>query len=303
MIERKDFKEFCDAVSDGISDYLLNYNVEKIKLETVKHNNGVCHTGLVIVLCGESFAPSIYLESFYEQYMAGKTLDDILPVIAKQYHQIRNNLEEQEKFSVDIGAMEQCVFLRLVNYERNREILEDCPYIPFHDMAITFRYLVRKDEKGVASALIHNAIMEHSGLTLEQMYCAARENTMRMFPPFVERLDCFLRERFPNEEGYPEQPNVFVLSNQQFIYGATMILYKDILADFAEKTASDFYIIPSSVNEVLLYLADETADRRMLETTLREVNAYMVSKMDFLSDEIYFYDKKLGRIITETLDE
>lgn len=302
-MERKEFYEFCDAVSDGISDYLLSYDVEKIRLETVKHNNGVSHTGLVIVLRGESFAPSIYLESFYEQYRAGMETEEILSMIAGQYGMIRKRLEGQEAFQVDIGRLEQCVFLRLVNFEKNREILENCPYIPFHDMAITFRYLVRQDETGVASALIHNGVMEQSGLNLEQMYRAAEKNTMRMFPPFVKRLDFFLREYFPEEEGYPEQPNLFVLSNRQLIYGATMMLYKEVLGELAQRVSSDFYIIPSSVNEVLIYLADETADRRMLETILREVNTYMVSKMDFLSDEIYFYDKKSGRIISEMLDE
>lgn len=303
MMERKDFKQFCDAIADGISDYLLGFDVEKIRLETVQHNNGVPHTGLVIILRGESYAPSIYLEAFYERYKAGVEMEEIFSMITGQYRAIRKKMEGQGSFTVDIEKMEQCVFLRLVNYEKNREILKDCPYIPFHDMAITFRFLVQEDENGIASALIHNSVLENSGLTLEEIYRCAKENTIRIFPPFVKRLDHFLQERFPDEMGYPEQPGLFILSNRQFIYGATMILYREILEELAEKTESDFYIIPSSVNEVLIYLADETADRVMLETTLREVNAYMVSKMDFLSDEIYFYDKKRGIIVSEMLDE
>ena len=282
---------------------MLNYDIEKIRLETVKHNNGVTHTGLVIILREEECAPSIYLEAFFERYKDGIEMEEIFSMIAGQYRAIRKKMESQDAFSVDVDKMEESVFLRLVNYEKNREILEDCPYIPFHDMAITFRYLVQSDDNGIASALIHNSVFEHSNLSLEQLYCNAKQNTMREFPPFLRRLDQFLGERYPNEMGYPEQPNLFILSNQQFIYGATMMVYREILSELAEKMDSDFYIIPSSVNEVLIYLADETADPKMLGTTLREVNTYMVSKTDFLSDRIYFYDKNKGMILSEMLDE
>lgn len=303
MMERKEYNIFCDAVLDGISDYLLSYNIENIRLETVQHNNGVIHTGLVIILQGEKCAPTIYLESFYEQYRAGMDMEQIFSLIAQQYRAIRKKMKDQDVFSVEISRIKQCVFLRLVNYEKNKELLKDCPYIPFHDMAITFRYLVQSDENGIASALIHNSVFEQSGLSFEELYSYAKENTEQFFPPFFERLDRFLETRFPNEGGYPEQPNIFIVSNKQFIYGATMILYKEVLAQLAELTDSDFYIIPSSVNEVLIYLADETADAKMLETTLREVNAYMVSETDYLSDDIYYYDKKRGMIVSETLDE
>ena len=47
-MERMDFKSFCNAVVNGIAEYLLQYEIESIRLETVCHNNGVEHVGLVI---------------------------------------------------------------------------------------------------------------------------------------------------------------------------------------------------------------------------------------------------------------
>lgn len=153
------------------------------------------------------------------------------------------------------------------------------------------------DEAGIASALIDYDSMEKSACTVEELYCMAKENTIRLFPPFLMRLDEFLRTRFPQEHVYPEEPEVYILSNRQFIYGATMLLYKDVVASFAEQMGKSVYIVPSSVNELLLCLTDAKKEKEMLENTLREVNEFVVPDTEFLSDAVYFYDKELGNIV------
>ena len=65
-MERMDFKSFCNAVVNGIAEYLLQYEIESIRLETVCHNNGVEHVGLVILLQGDYVSPTIYLEQYYQ---------------------------------------------------------------------------------------------------------------------------------------------------------------------------------------------------------------------------------------------
>ena len=297
-MERMDFKSFCDAVASGIAEYLLQYEIESIRLETVCHNNGIEHVGLVILLQGESVSPTIYLEQYY-QYMVRQqaSLSDVLELVAKEYRRVEDCLQRQEPLTVDLDQMQSRVFLRLVNYERNQETLANCPYIPFHDMAITFRYLVKMDEEGIASALLDFDTLKRSKLSVEELYCAAKDNTIRLFPPFVRRLDEFLQERYPQNIQYPEEPEIYILSNQQFIYGATMMIYKDVIATIAEKIGKSMYIIPSSVNEVLLCFTETQTEREMLENTLQEVNEFVVSDLDYLSDAVYFYDKELGNIV------
>ena len=107
-----------------------------------------------------------------------------------------------------------------------------------------------------------------------------------------------MQERYPQNIQYPEEPEIYILSNQQFIYGATMMIYKDVIATIAEKIGKSMYIIPSSVNEVLLCFTETQTEREMLENTLQEVNEFVVSDMDYLSDAVYFYDKELGNIVS-----
>ena len=291
------FELFCEAVRDGISENLLQYDIEKICLEQVCHNNGVRHTGLVILRKGENTSPTIYLEQYYSMYHQGiKTFDEILQLIAQDYVSVLKRMEEQGSLTVDMEQVKEHVFLRLVNYQKNREILMDCPYIPFHDMAITFRYLVKIDENGITSAQLNFSNLQECDITIDELYRAARENTLKLFPPFVKRLDEFLEERYPQSERCPETPEIYILSNQQFIYGATMMIYEDVIADFAEHVDKDVYIIPSSVNEVLLCIVNSCMEPEMLENTLHEVNEAVVSEMDYLSDAVYFYDKETKKI-------
>ena len=52
-MERMDFKSFCNAVVNGIAEYLLQYEIESIRLETECHNNGIAQDGLEIILHGD----------------------------------------------------------------------------------------------------------------------------------------------------------------------------------------------------------------------------------------------------------
>lgn len=297
-MERMEFNQFCEAVRDGIAEYLLAYELESVRLERVTHNNNIEHVGLVILKKGENVSPAIYLEQYYHA-MKQKALSfqEVLAMLAETYCKISASLEAQPEFSLEADAIKQHVFLRLVNYEKNKDSLAHCPYIPFHDMAITFRYLVRMDEEGIASAQIDFRYLENAGITVEALYEQARKNTLQLFSPFIQRLDSFLNDRFPMEQEYPELPQIYILSNSQLIYGATMMLYPEILAEFANSTGQNFYLIPSSVNEVLICLADKKMDKEMLENTLHEANEFVVSDTEFLSDTVYFYDKELGNIV------
>ena len=74
--------------------------------------------------------------------------------------------------------------------------------------------------------------------------------------------------------------------------GAACLLYDDLLKDFSEKHASDFYILPSSVHEVLLLPAEGRKEDESLSAMVREVNRTQLSAEEFLSDHVYYYSRK-----------
>ncbi len=60
--------------------------------------------------------------------------------------------------------------MKLINYERNRELLKRVPYYRFLDLAIVFLCLVESDSSGTATVLIHNEHLTYWGITRDDLY-------------------------------------------------------------------------------------------------------------------------------------
>ena len=82
---------------------------------------------------------------------------------------------------------------------------------------------------------------------------------------------------------------MYVLSNKSRINGASCILYKDILKDFAMVVDKDLYVLPSSIHEVILLPSDGTQESEQLKEMVREINQSQVEKEEVLSDSVYYY--------------
>ena len=82
---------------------------------------------------------------------------------------------------------------------------------------------------------------------------------------------------------------MFVATNIKKVNGAGVILYDGLLRTFAEKIGGDFYILPSSVHEVIFVPANGDMDARYLIQMVKEVNATEVAPDEVLSDNVYMY--------------
>ncbi|MGN0436471.1 MAG: DUF5688 family protein, partial [Wujia sp.] len=95
-----EFKEFVTQVQDKIPDYLLQFNIDSIKIERVLKNNGVVCTGLVIDIEGEYVSPNIYLEYYFSLLENGNSLEEVLEAIALEYKTARQRMEAQEEYEL-----------------------------------------------------------------------------------------------------------------------------------------------------------------------------------------------------------
>lgn len=288
------FEEFCDDIAENIYSYLPEYEIESVRIDKVSKNNGIECTGIIILLKEEYIAPNIYLDYYYMLYKQGKNLDDILNMIKEEYIKARNTMSKTD-FNLDILDHQDNVIIKLVNYEENKDKLKDCPYIEFLDLAITFRFVVKLDEYGMASSLISNNDLIRWNITKDELYDIAMENTRRMFP---HRIRC-MEEFVPRiDEICPDLENrdkFYVLTNESGVNGATCLIYKDVVRDFAYKMEKNVYIIPSSVHEVIL-LSCENVEPESLKSMVKEINKFIVSKVDYLSDNVYLYDLETDKI-------
>ena len=75
-------------------------------------------------------------------------------------------------------------------------------------------------------------------------------------------------------------------------HGAGVIQYPGFLDQAAERLGGDFYVLPSSIHEVLLIADDGSMELSYLEETVRSINEADVAPEDRLSYSVFHYDSE-----------
>lgn len=89
---------------------------------------------------------------------------------------------------------------------------------------------------------------------------------------------------------------MYVATNSKKLNGACVMLYDGLLRDFARKVGRSFYIIPSSIHEVILIPDTLDMDIHYMKAMVKKVNGTEVSPDEVLSDNVYRYDIDTDRI-------
>lgn len=83
---------------------------------------------------------------------------------------------------------------------------------------------------------------------------------------------------------------MWVLGNGGWLFGASSLLFPGVLQGFGEKTGKNFFILPSSIHEVILLPEGGTETQELLYSMVRSANA-KISPDKFLSEHVYYYDR------------
>ncbi len=89
---------------------------------------------------------------------------------------------------------------------------------------------------------------------------------------------------------------MFVATNTRKLNGAGVMFYNGLLRSFAQKIGKSFYILPSSVHELIFVPDNGGLDAGYLGMMVREINGTEVLPNEVLSDHVYRYDIDTGRM-------
>ena len=89
---------------------------------------------------------------------------------------------------------------------------------------------------------------------------------------------------------------MYVLSNKFRNYGAACIAYPNVLEMIGQILKKDYYILPSSVHEVIIVPYSEIYVCSKLDEMVREINSTQVEEEDVLSNHVYLYDRVSGKL-------
>ena len=188
------------------------------------------------------------------------------------------------------------LFVKLVNTERNESLVEQSISKEFLDLSAVVRVVLKMDKEGMASMALSKGDAEILGMTEEEIYAAALANTLRLFPPKLMNLGRYVEMSIGAELPLGEdEVTTYILTNQKEVDGAIYFMSPEVVGAIAEALEDDLYILPSSVNEVLLVRASELEDGvDELKEMVRDANEPVVAEKDILSYNVYHYDKEHG---------
>lgn len=303
-------EEFFKYVEQNIKSHLpMEYQDADIRLVSVtKTNLGEVH-GINLSWKGENVAPTFYLDNLYESF--DRDGEDIFPIMEHVADMIVRERDRVMPMDVKstVHSLENYEFakqnlaMKICDFESNQEYLQDHVYTRKNDFAVTYHVKVAEMEDGTFTAPVTTRMLENWGKTAEELHQDAlqaqipeNKPTLRMVEEIVMKTMGMRSEEPRNylqEDKLPELGEsgiqLLVLTNENTLNGAAMMMHQDVLDKIGELLGQDYYVLPSSLHEVLIMIAEEK-DVRTLQEMVHEINETQVDTADLLSDKVQFYD-------------
>lgn len=265
-------------------------------IHTAVKNNGRKRKGLLLTRKGVNISPAIYLEEYYIQFKEGISIEHITCDILRMYKGVEFRRSWEGQIMSDYEKIKGKIIYQLINWEKNENLLKEVPCRPYLDMAVVFYVLMEASEYGTAVMLIKIEHLDLWGVTDDEVYRQACANTERLLPSEFQTMREVIAEltEGPLDRG---EDVMYVLSNQVRSHGAATILYKNRLREIGLYLKENYYVLPSSVHEVIIIPESKAPGRKALIKMVTEINETQVEAEEVLSDNAYYYDRETDKLI------
>ena len=285
-----DQKVFEQQVLTEMQERLPELHFELRDVE--KFQSGSYHA-LAVSREGRPVIAMVNLAPFHTRTEAGADYDFLMDELAdKAIEAIRaSSVIDPESFS-DYGKIKDQLSVQMVNADSSRPLLDQYPHRIIGDMAMIARIdWKEKDGQGM-SAAVTNGMLASFGISQETLFEDAIACGMEKRPATLRTI----REELESLAGTPldvegsSVPGFWVASNKEKVNGAASVFYPGFLDEAAKQLGSDFFVIPSSIHEMLLLPDDGTIRADALAHIQHEVNEDEVLPEDLLSRQVFYYD-------------
>ena len=291
------FEEFAMEVKENLKEYLPEkYENSKIVVKDVEKCNGT-RKGIVIMpeeVTGTNIAPNLYLEKYYDDYLGGEELSNVMEAIASDYARADKDIDVSMLYEVmdDRDLFLSCIIPQVINTERNEGLLRNALNRPFNDMSVVYKIKLASFDDGMATVTVTDNIAEKMNVTEQELFEHAMENLTRegqiSARSMMEVMKDMMGEDFPIDDMLEEGPPMYVVTTADKQYGAAGMLDTNTLDYVCEKMEEDVYILPSSIHEIIC-VPKSMGDVEYFADMVQSVNSEQVAPDEFLSDNVYSY--------------
>lgn len=293
-----EYSEFVEkAVSMVKRDMGNGFTVSVQQITTV---NSIIKDALIIQ--DESrenrWIPLVYLKTYFEKYEQGESMEECIMKIEKDYQEYLKDemkLDDTKDIISSWSKVRNCVYPILISWEANKKLLPDLVHEAILDLAMC--YIVRPDMDIHGSIKVSKALWRTWGVSMNELRHQAMEN-MKQDGYRVTGMESMIaeldpRQAIPGKAGEPEV--MFIVTNRDKWYGAAGMLLDVHFLTYLFGPRN-FYILPSSIHEVILVPDREKWTAEELSLMVRDVNQEQVEPEERLSDHAYYYDLEKGEI-------
>lgn len=297
MIDIREFieemkSEVMSRLPDDVTGDILVDDVEVVKMNDLKLH------GLTFKMPGVDAALTLYVDEMYEAYKDGADLGYLATEMADMYLASRNAVAPPE-VDLSYDNVKDKLTVRLLEKKRNHEFLSTMPYVSVgHGLAVIADINMGEDRGGDWRIAVNNNVLDSLDVDIETLFSDAMKSSVVLDPPTLVDMTSALFSPEKNnllDRNEPIAPEdigaMYVLTNTSGSLGAAALFYSDVKEKAAELIGRDYYILPSSIHEVILVPDNSDIKENELCDMVKQANRTVVDEKEVLSDNVYHYSK------------
>lgn len=290
------YNEFKEVLRNEVQKY---FETADVQLTTKRKLNNVILDGLTIVpKCAESIrdgvktTPVVYLREFYERYQSGVGMERIAFTIARIL--ISESVETLviKEMLVDWKTAKAKIHLQLIKESWNYDMLQELPHKQYLDFAVIFVMELQSTPEEKQSTNVTYELQKMWGVSIEDLWNAGMENLQKEGVAILS-IEEITHGLLP-EDGL----GMYAMTTENMVRGSVSVLSEEVLKKFSEEKKADYYLLPRSIYEWILIEKTDDLDPVYLRLMVIDSNSDpdKVKPEELLSDQVYLYERKTGKV-------
>lgn len=269
--------------------------LENAEIRNYTKNNSIEKEGIYIYEEGKNFNPLIHLDDLYGLYQLTGDMDDVAELVFEMARTTSGNIDVQ----AILGSWENAqsrLTVRLINSAWNQKFLQDIPHRNLLDLSFVAYMDFVKSADGVVGMAVTSGMIQKWGIDEETLFQTALSNLHK--EEFIIRdMEEVIQElREEKRKPTPYDGINYVMTNTERLFGARGMLRTDLLTQFAETVNADLYILPNSINDIILTPAIKELTDEDLNDMMAVIKVFNKPEQDSLSDNMYLFSRESGVI-------
>ena len=302
MTREEFYTDTLRALKKRLSD---RFAKEYITMEKQRFNDG--REGMILRIGSpeNNCVPVFNLDRYYEEYLIGCSAEEVLDRIERDVRDHADFMEETNYLKMDkYEDIRSLIRVRLVSDRNIPKRAERCAVKRFPYFGAMLYAWFRSDKGYSALVPVAKEDLEKWGRSEDEVFAEAIKRMSLediILAPLKEeargpqnRINYWTG---PADKEKIREAGILVFTVFSRHDGSALLLRDEALHRIYQLLGSNYYILPSSIHEVMILADIYDYDHERISGYIREVNETALREEDVLLDEALYYDGGTSRLL------